>query len=659
MKLTRLTIQNFRCFGPVARKIRLERGVTTLVGGNGSGKTAVFLALSRLFGVTPAQRTFRRQDFHLPPDQNELASGSELAIEAIFSFPELRELNEDAAQDAVPEFFLQMAASAPGAPLRVRMRLQATWIDDGTPEGSVNEDMRWIRTLEDDFDWDDCKRVQSVERGSVQLIYVPASRDAASQVTALLKGRLWRAAKWSEDFHTRSAQSARNIQERFEREEPAELIINRLSARWSQLNEADTDTTPILRLVENRLEELVRRAEFAFKPDEAGQERSLTDLSDGQRSLFHIALTAATLEVERQAIAQPVAESSFDREKLRRAALTLLIIEEPENSLSPFFLSRIIVQAREIAAMPSAQVLLSSHSPAILSRIDPEEVRYLRLDRESRRSYVKRLALPDDDNEARQYVRLGVRAYPELYFARFVILAEGDSERLVIPRVAEAMGVQLDPSFVPIVPLAGRYVGHFWKLLRNLRIPHATLLDLDLGRAHGGAKAIEMAIDLLAEHGNDLRDNQYVRDRTVDPDAVQDLEDENLIEGYDETDWVQALKDEGLFFSYPLDLDFSMLRCFGDEYQTPNRGGRGPRRSEAAIREKKLVTLKTGGKPHIYDDDYDDQFIWYPYLFLHRSKPEAHLAALSKIGNPDLAENAPPELKDLVEHVRRVLNGED
>jgi putative ATP-dependent endonuclease of OLD family len=80
-------------------------------------------------------------------------------------------------------------------------------------------------------------------------------------------------------------------------------------------------------------------------------------------------LTAATLEVEKDAFALPAQESSFDQEKLRRAYLTVLAIEEPENSLSPFFLSRIIAQSREIGALPSAQVVLSSHSPAILSRI--------------------------------------------------------------------------------------------------------------------------------------------------------------------------------------------------------------------------------------------------------------------------------------------------
>ena len=633
MKIESVTIQRFRCFGPEAVTISLDTGVSVFVGSNGAGKTAVFQALSRLFGVSPSQRAVRRRDFHVAADQEGLQTGASLSIDVIFSFPELEGLDEDDSEDAVPEFFSQMAASAPGAPLKARMRLQAIWADDGTPDGSVDEDIRWITTLDDDFDWDECRRVQSVERGSVQLIYVPASRDASTQVTSLLKGRLWQAAVWSEGFRERSARSARNIQRRFEDEEPAKFVIDRLSERWKQVHEADTDTTPILRLVESRFEELVRKAEFAFYPDEAGQERELADLSDGQRSLFHIALTAATLEVERDALALPADESSFDHEKLRTAYLTLLAIEEPENSLS-----------------------------AILARIEPQEVRYFRLDREVRRSSVRQLSLPENDQEASQYVRLAVRAYPELYFARFVILGEGDSERLVIPRIAEAMGVHLDPSFVPIVPLGGRYVGHFWRLLNDLDIPFATLLDLDLGRVHGGAKAIANAVVNLNEVGNDLSENFYVETLdAINPDEVDDLEDDDLLDGFEDNSWLQALKLEGVFFSDPLDIDFSMLSAFPEAYQRPHPRGHGPRGGEEAIRNKKAVTLKTDGNPDLYDADYDDEFKWYPYLFLNRSKPETHLSALSRIEDQTLVDDAPPELKALIEHVRDALSpeGED
>ncbi|WP_439361601.1 ATP-dependent nuclease [Bradyrhizobium sp. DASA03007] len=645
VKIKSVWIKNFRCFGP-ARKIRFEPGVTAFVGNNGSGKTAAFQALSRLFGVTPSQRVVRRQDFHIGPDEEELSSGTTLIIECILAFPELEGMDLDAYSDAVPEFFLQMAASAPGEPLKVRIRLQATWTDDGTPDGSVDEDVRWVTTLNGEYEWDECKRVQGGERSAIQLIYVPASRDAATQVTALLKGRLWQAAKWSADFRTNTANTAAAIQTAFEREEPLRFVIERLTKRWNQIHEADTDSTPALRLVEDRFEELVRKAEFAFYPDDAARERSLEDLSDGQRSLFHIALTAATLEVEKDAFALPPGEASFDQEKLKRAALTLLVIEEPENSLSPFFLSRIVAQARDIGALEAAQVFLSSHSPAILSRIEPAEVRYLRLVRPSRRTVVRQLTLPTDDEDASRYVRLAVRAHPELYFARFVILCEGDSERIVIPRIAEAKGIPLDPSFVAIVPLGGRYVGHFWKLLTDLHIPHATLLDLDLGRVHGGAKAIRNAVANLQAIDVDLGE--------IDQEALDALDDGDLLDDFEDKEWVQLLRRHGVYFSHPIDLDFAMLRRFS-EYEMVNPGGRGPRRTAEAIREKKAVTLKTGGNPALYGDAYDDEFVWYPYLFLNSSKPETHLAALSRIDTVELAGDPPPEIAALIDRVKERL----
>ncbi|EMM5415966.1 AAA family ATPase [Citrobacter amalonaticus] len=660
MKIENIRIQNFRCFGHEIIELNFEEVLTVFVGGNGSGKTAVLQAVSRLFGTSSAQRSIQCRDFHIPIGQQGLQSGDSLFVEAILVFPELA-LRDGSSLDAVPEFFNQMAASGEGEPLKARIRLQATWTDDGTPEGTIEEDIRWIRALDDNFEWDDCSRVQAVERSSIQFIYLPANRDATTQVTSLLKGRLWLAAKWSTAFRDTSTENAGQIQSRFEQEGPSMFLLGRLSNRWKQVHEADTDSNPRLRLIENRFEELVRQAEFTFLPDEEGQERRLSELSDGQRSLFHIALTAAMLETEWEAFALPADASPFEQDKLRRVHLTILAIEEPENSLSPFFLSRIIKQAREIGALPSAQVLLSSHSPAILSRIEPEEVRYFRMVRNVRCSSIRELTLPENDVEASVYVRLAVKAYPELYFARFVILGEGDSERVVIPKIAEEMGISLDPSFVPVVPLGGRFVAHFWRLLNDLDIPHATLLDLDLGRRHGGASSIRSCIQNLADIGNDFRNNTQYRLDHVNPDDAGQLTDQQLLSGSVLKNWLQAFREEGVFFSSPIDLDFSMLLAFPTAYQVANPGGQGPQSSAAAIQAKKNSTLKTGGNPALYTAYYDDAFKWYPYLFLNRSKPETHLAAFSRMTNCDVSLCSPAELRALIEYVKHelVLSGED
>lgn len=656
MKIDTITLKNFRCFGPQPTVVSLESKITALVGNNGSGKTALMTALARLFGTNEAQRTVLLRDFHFVPGATELASGASFSIDVVFSFPELSDAEDDDVNAAaVPDFFLHMSASGTDEPLKARIRLQAVWTDDGTPDGTIEEDVRWIATLDDEFDWDKCKRVQAIERSSIQLVYLPATRNAAEQVTALLKGRLWRAAQWSQGLVEAVGEGSTAIQAQFEGEEPAQFITQRLERRWSQVHDADTDTKPVLRLIDSQLTDLVRRAQFAFFPDEAGRVRDLVDLSDGQRSLFHIALTAATLELERDVLALPAEGCPFDQERLRRVHLTILAIEEPENSLSPFFLSRIIGQARDIGGLSSAQVLVSSHSASILSRIEPEEVRYFRLDSTSRASIVRALTLPPADGDARLYVRLAVKAYPELYFARFVILGEGESERIVVPRIADAMGFALDPSFVPIVPLGGRFVSHFWRLLNDLHIPHASLLDFDLGRQHGGASAIRTTVSAFGEIGNTLRQNARVRNGTIDLQALANLRDEDVSADFDDNVWMQALKDEGVFFSDPIDLDFSMLVAFPDAYKLANPGGRGPKVDAESVQQKKRVTLKTGGNPALYNDDWNEFFSWYPYLFLTHSKPERHLSALGRLTPAQLAENAPPEIRALIAHVMRVL----
>jgi predicted ATP-binding protein involved in virulence len=652
MKVESLTINNFRCFGPGGVIITFQSDLTTFVGNNGSGKTAIFLAFSRLFGITNSQRRVVKSDFHIGADDVELASESLLSIDCIFSFPELAEDEDD---PSVPDVFYHMAASAEGEPLKLRIRLQAVWEEDLTPEGTITEEIKWISTLKGGFDWDTCAKVAPVDRSLIQLVYVPASRNAFDQVTSLLKGRLWKAAHWSEALSKRAQSSSAELQEEFDTEEPAEFITERLVKRWKEVHQGDTDATPSLRLVESRLEDLLQRAEFIFSPAHGKGVRRLDELSDGQRSLFHIALTAAVLEIEKDALAVDPADSLFDHDRLKRTTLTILAIEEPENSLSPFFLTRIMEQGRNIGGLKEAQVMISSHSSSILSRVEPEEVRYTRLDETTRRSIVKSLTLPAVGSDERKYVRLAVRAYSELYFARFVILAEGDSESIILPRIADAMGIPLDRSFVPIVPLGGRFVTHFWRLLDDLDIPYATLLDLDLGRKHGGGKAIKRIVDELAAIGNDLSKNKSITEGYIKLNQLNNIDDAELLRRDWNHPWLRALRRERIYFSSPLDIDFGMLMTFPDEYQKVRPDGQGPRKNANAIASKKATTLKTGGNPALYSAGYDTEFSWYPYLFLSESKPETHLRALSDIKPRKLVRKVPEELKLLIKRVWKIV----
>lgn len=649
MFIERLIISNFRCFGPEPTSIDLHPGLTAFVGSNGAGKTAVMQALQRLFGVTGDQRRVRRQDFHIPATEAGPLQTRGFWLEAIVAFPELEEEDDAGDTTAIPEFFHQMAADDAGS-LKSRLRLQATWTDDGSLDGAVEQKLFAVRTF-GNFQDADCTELKPIDRARIQFLYVPAARDAASQVTAFLRGRLWRAINWSQNAREVFASAGEELNDAFGGEPAVGLIAEAVERRWQEVHSAGTDATPTFRPVDRRFEGFIRRVEVMFRPDEEGRDRPLEDLSDGQRSLFHLAMTAATLDIESRIATDP-AVLGFQPDGVPIPALTLLGVEEPENNLAPFYLSRIIHQIADLTKGPRAQALVSSHSASILSRVDPGQVRHFRLDALGRTAKVNGIRLPEGEEEAAKFVREAVRTYPELYFARLVVLGEGASEEVVLPRLAEALDMDVDRSFVAIVPLGGRHVNHLWQLLTDLVIPYLTLLDLDWGRAGGGWGRIKNACVQLLATGlspESLFGEELDADEPEAAIASFDARDSGDFTALEE--WALRLRQFGVFFSSPLDLDYSMLRAFPSAYQVLEPGRQGP----SPQGEPRASVLGEGGQPDLYPAAHDEALRWYRYLFLGRGKPSTHVRVLSNLPLADLAAGIPEDLQALLDEIQARL----
>jgi putative ATP-dependent endonuclease of OLD family len=211
MHIESVVLTNFRCFGPQPTRIDMDPTLTALIGGNGAGKTAICQALMRMFSVTQEQRRVRPDDFHVPSGEKDAPATRSLAVEVVLAFPELDAANEDdpeslRASDSVPEFFHQMASTV-GGELKCRFRLEATWTDDGSVDGNVDEERRVIHTFDEDYG-EQWSVLRAGDRNRVQMIYLPASRDGARQIATFLRGRLWRASRWSESFHNHLAKAA-------------------------------------------------------------------------------------------------------------------------------------------------------------------------------------------------------------------------------------------------------------------------------------------------------------------------------------------------------------------------------------------------------------------------------------------------------------------
>jgi len=666
MEISALTIQNFRCFGSESVRIEIS-SLSTFIGANGAGKTAALHALLKLFGST-AERHLEKQDFFLPPseldDDRDTAS---LVIEAEIVFPELEE--EGADDSAIPDCFKQMMVRSEGEPPICRLRLEGTWHRTSSPEGDIDEAVFWVTTKESDPEPATKSRMSAGDRSFIQIIYVPATRDPAKQmrqVSSSIMYRLLRAIDWTDDVHTAIKEASDNLEAAFGGELGVSTLQEALSGSWQELHEFQNIAETTIRPVPGNFEDWLRKVEVCFHSEGGNVQHPPSRLSDGLRSLFYLALVASAFRVEEKVRfddGSPGKKTGFSIEDMTLPSLTIFAVEEPENHLAPHYLGRIVRLLKEISESPYAQVVLSSQSPSILGRIAPESVRHFHLDRESMETRVREITLPDseDETDAFKFIKEAVRAYPELYFATLVILGEGDSEELVLPRLARALGMDLDTRFVSIVPLGGRHVNHFWRLLTDLQIPFITLLDLDRERHGGGWQRIHYICEQLLAIGGDS-------DEVLNSDGgpLSDAEFEAMPEweignGKGIADWAEAFEIFDVFFSSPLDLDFSMLMSFPNEYHQATTGT-GPQiptdgdKLEARMRAARRAVLKDkGGDGSSFTDKEKEQFVWYSYLFLGRGKPTTHLVALNSLSNISLRNRMPAVLKRLLKRVEAKL----
>lgn len=643
MKLVRLRLSNFRSFGPEPTVIELSN-TTFLLGPNGAGKTAILQALARMFSLDPAQRRIRRSDFHVPAEEvsESPPEQRELWIEADFEFPELDQDGSDEADlPAVPGNFAHMQLVAEDGPVQVRFRLKAT-IDQ---DDDIEESFTYVISADADGAPVEESRVSKQDRSAIQVHYLPARRDPADHISysanALL-GRALRSADWSAE-----REEIGNLTEQISNELTDNAAVSGIAAalteQWGGLHKGGYYANPSVSFSRNEIENLLRHLSVGFTP---GHGESIVDfarLSDGQQSLLYVSLVLAMHSIGSKVLSGELA-TAFDIDKLRPAVFTLIAIEEPENSLSPHYLGRVVRTLTTFAEGQNSQALVATHSPSLLRRVPPEAVRYLRLSVE-RTTVVKSIELPEDES-AQKFVREGVQAFPELYFSRLVVLGEGDSELVVLPRLLEARGILADDASISVAPLGGRHVNHLWRLLNGLGIPHVTLLDLDVARYQGGWGRIKYAANQLLSYA-DIDGNDLTQD---DIDGIPKWNaDEGIVLG--DLGWITRLEALGVYFSAPLDLDFMMMTHYPTAYRVKDDNLEKP--GEATI---KAVL----GKNHDvlegqYSEEEQSYFDAYHQRFKLDSKPTSHIRAMAGMDDDALVMGIPDVLDRMFDAIEAKL----
>ncbi len=674
MKVEKVILKGFRSFRE--REEVVLSNINGAVGGNGAGKTSFLLGLNRMFGLTQKDRHIRNEDFYVTPGESlDDVQERVLSIEVKLSFPEFDE--EESDRSAIPVCFRNMLVD-PGADGRpyCRVRLTSTYSRDSLGDGDISTEMHWVKTsfiseaLGEDVEL--CK-FNASDRERIKVIYVPATRDPSVQLqefSGSLIGRFVKSIAWSQDPESALQGSVQGARSQLSNEGGVKLINKTIEDAWKHLSPSFRTFRPKLSFIDDDVKKMLKNVSIDFDNGDERISSTIKDLSDGERSLFYFSLLKSALDLKKSflqseeiTIGGQVIDVSqiFDHEKLELPSLTLLAVEEPENHLSPHHFGHLIESFKSIAVGDNSQAIFTSHSASIISRIEPEEILFFR--NTDNQSFIKSLTLPAEVDVAFTYVKEAVKSYPELYFSRLVVLGEGDSEEIILRKLIEAKGMPLDRSMVSIVPLGGRFVNHFWKLLDDLGIPYITLLDLDVGKEGAGWGRVKYCIDQLRARGATISDI----DSSLDEEQLlsfNEREINNPSELNQLVEYVTAFESRfSVYYSSPLDIDYMMLDKFFDRYETtiiaPSPGPTAlpeDESSEAFRSRVEKLGKRIFKNNHRYAELYDAKNLnYYQYYFLSKGKPLTHKIALAEISDESLLQECPPVLVRLVDKVSSLI----
>ncbi|MEC1526080.1 AAA family ATPase [Neobacillus niacini] len=659
MIIQSISIKNFRSFGNIETTIDLSK-ISTFVGGNSSGKTAVLQAIQKLFGLTASERTLVKGDFHTSAlSQVDSTSERDLYIEVRIDFPELKNTEKLEGKLSIPPFFNHFTINSLNECPYVRMRLVGKWSAGTTPEGEIEQKLYFITVpYGEDVNETTISPVSPHQRSAIQMIYVPAIREPLTQLKNASGTILWRilnSINWPEDMDQQIELEMKSVDALFEKTEGVGEIKNVIGEQWKKYHFEDRYQDANIKFNSTTLDSILKKIEVQFSPTQESSTYTIEKLGDGLRSLFYLSLVSSLLEVEQQITKKPT------------AALTILAVEEPENHISPHLLGKVVENLKEISEKNNAQVLLTSHSETIIKNVSPEDICHLRIDKKSGQTIAKKIDLPSKESEAYMYIKEAVRAFPEIYFAKLVILGEGDTEEIIIPKLLKVKEISSFESCISIVPLGGRHVNHMWRLLNQLDIPHITLLDLDLERGGGGWGRIKYILQELINNGYDrdeILSNERGNCSTITAQEFEKMHEWGLDkDSLDEMKtWLDRLEEPeyNVFFSGPLDMDFLMLEKFPSAYKEIMKiGPRLPDRSDKPDEYRKKInssiqaTLKNiNAIGKTYSEEQHELMVWYNSLFLGRGKPSTHIEALTKISENALLNDCPQVLVRLLERIK-------